>query len=270
MGWHLRPLLTVTFAAFAADARAYPTPVDFDGSLMRWDIGIEDAPITYELNADLESFQADYGDIADVAASMWSAIPNSYFRYAPVATGETAQVTINLKSTIDGGDYSAGYAIFDEYDGIKPVHCLINVVVDDYVSYSGMQKTILHELGHCAGLGHTLIPQAIMSYRLEENSFALDIDDKAAVARLYPADGSKPHLPRGCAVGAVRGGDRWQGLWLLLLLVLPVLWPAVGTTLSRRRAPKAHHLRANYQPIANIRSIARFALARISGGTSTS
>ncbi len=40
-----------------------------------------------------------------------------------------------------------------------------------------MAKTFLHEFGHGLGLGHSLVPQAIMSYSLEKNTFALDLDD---------------------------------------------------------------------------------------------
>jgi hypothetical protein len=217
MGWHLYSLLI-------GKALAYPTPVDFDGSLMRWDIDIKSAPITWEVKADEEAFLASYGDIVDDATQMWSEIPTSYFKYTPVPQGAKAQVTLNLKSSIAGGDFSAGYAIFDEYDGQKPKHCTINVVVDDYVSYHGMQKTILHELGHCLGLGHTLIPEAIMSYRLEENSYALDIDDKAAATRLYPADGSKPQLPPGCAAGTEHEGASRTLLALLLAVPAMISW----------------------------------------------
>ncbi len=224
MGWHLLPLLIGT-------AFAYPTPVDFDGSLMRWDLDRDSLPVTYEVKADNESFSANYGAIVDDAAGMWSDIQTSYFHYSPVEGAAKAMVTLNLKSAIDGGDFSAGYAIFDAYDGQKPKHCSIFIVVDEYVSYQGMQKTILHELGHCVGLGHTLIPEAIMSYRLEENSYALDVDDRAAVSRLYPADGSRPQVAPGCAVGATRGEA--PALPLLVLLALPLAL-AAGLYIRRR------------------------------------
>lgn len=234
MGWHIISLLV-------SSAFAYPTPVDFDGSLMRWDISRDSAPITYEVVSDSDIFIGSYGDAIIDATALWSEIPTSYFRYAPVAAGQKAQVTLNLSARIDGGNYSAGYAIFDEYAGKKPKHCSIFVVIDQYVTYQGMQKTILHELGHCLGLGHSLIPEAIMSYRLEENSYALDIDDKAAASRLYPADGSKPHLPPGCAVGVLRGDS---SSWLPLLLFMMPLWPAVarryGGRVRRQELNEAH------------------------------
>jgi hypothetical protein len=203
-------------------ARAYPVPVDFDGSLLRWPISIDDPPITYAVEADRVADATVYAPAIDDAARMWSEIAGSYFRYQHADEGETPQVTLHLASTLDGSAYSAGYAIFDEYAGSTPKHCAIYVVVDDAVSYRSMAKTFLHELGHCAGLGHTLVPEAIMSYSLDKNSFALDLDDEAAVARLYPADGSQPKLPPGCAVGALPARSGTRGL-LALLLLAPLL-----------------------------------------------
>jgi len=73
-------------------------------------------------------------------------------------------------------------------------------------------------MGHCLGLGHSLVPEAIMSYSLDKNTFALDLDDEAAVSRLYPADGSRPRLPPGCAAGAAWSGQARLSLFVLLLL----------------------------------------------------
>ncbi len=229
MGWRQLPLLSVFFVFLSTQAFAYPTPVDFDGSLLRWQIDETSGPITYEVLADDDAYLSQYGDIVDDAALMWSEIPTSYFRYARADESKPAQVTVNLRSSIEGGAYSAGYAIFDEYADIVPLHCSIFVVIDEYVTHASMEKTILHELGHCLGLGHTLIPQAIMSYRLEENGYALDVDDRAAVTHLYPVDGSEPELPPGCAIGA-KPRDA-SSLPLLLLLVLPLILGAR----SRRR-----------------------------------
>jgi hypothetical protein len=223
MGRHLYRLLIVIFGlgTFSEPLLAYPTPVDFDGSILRWNIGPTSPPITYEISADREEDESNYQGAIEDAVALWNDVPASYFAYELAPEDTRAQVTINLKSAIDGGEHSAGYAVFDEYDGTKPIHCSIFVSVGGNVGYVSMAKTFLHELGHCMGLGHSLVPQAIMSYKLAENSFALDVDDQAAAARLYPADGSEPKLPPGCAVGADRAGG--SGVILALLLATPLL-----------------------------------------------
>lgn len=233
MGRHLyRILITILgLSAYSEPSLAYPTPVDFDGTILRWDIDQTSAPITYEVAADRDEDALTYQGAIEDAIDLWNGVPASYFTFDKAPANEAAQVTIHLKNVIDGGQYSAGYAIFDEYVGTTPSHCSIYVSVDDGVGYTGMAKTFLHELGHCLGLGHSLVPQAIMSYKLEENSFALDVDDQAAASRLYPADGSDPKLPPGCAVGTVReGGD---GVLLLLFLLAPLF--ALSPSLPRCR-----------------------------------
>lgn len=233
MGRTVRTILIVSALA-AAEAAGYPTPVDFDGSLMRWDVGIDSAPITFEVVADSDRDLTLFGGVVDDAANLWTDVPSSYFAFAPVGSDAKAQVTVHLDSANTGSDFSAGYAVFDEYDGKVPTHCAIHITMDESVSYGSLSKTVLHELGHCAGLGHTLIPEAIMSYSLDKNSFGLDVDDEAALTRLYPADGSTPKLPPGCAIGAWQG--RPAGVTLILLLLLPVILVAInpGGRRSRR------------------------------------
>ena len=227
-------------------ALAYPTPVDFDGSILRWDINLGAPPITYGIVADRDDDALTYQGAVDDAAGLWNDVPSSYFNFAAAESSVAPQVTIHLKSAIDGGDYSAGYALFDEYEGKKPTHCSIFVTADDTIGYTGMAKTFLHEMGHCLGLGHSLVPQAIMSYKLTENHFALDVDDQAAAARLYPVDGSKPKLPPGCSVGATqRGANPWAVLALMILPPLAVNFHAR----SRRRTSATNPTRSRRCPL---------------------
>ncbi len=235
MGGNLRSIL-ILFASFIGQselALAYPTPVDFDGSILRWNINNGDVPITYAIVADHDDDAVTYQGAVDDATGLWNDVPSSYFNFGPPVAGEAPQVTLHLQSIIDGGDYSAGYAIFDEYDGKVPKHCSIFVSVDDSTGYTGMAKTFLHELGHCLGLGHSLVSQAIMSYKLTENHFALDVDDQAAASRLYPADGSKPKLPPGCAVGSLNDSTSIPSL--AALLAMPLLLVSLS---GRRRQGK--------------------------------
>jgi hypothetical protein len=180
-------------------AQSYPTPVDFDGKLLRWNIAKNDPPVLWEIKTDEATDPGFYRQVVETSADLWSSVEGSYLRLGEAKSGEVARITINLNANIDGQEFSSGFSVFDEADKIGPTHCSITVLAspEEY----GISKTILHELGHCLGLGHSLVPEAIMSYSLEENRFALDTDDRAVVARLYPADGSKPSVPLGCSIG---------------------------------------------------------------------
>ena len=228
MGWDIRRLLIglVTSCCCAVPrAAAFPEPVDFDGSLSRWHIGLADPPITYGVEADNPADASGYQNAVAEAVTLWNQVPGSYFRYALAPDGEPPQVTIHLQDSLNGTRSTAGYTYFDKYDGNKPIHCMIVILVDDSVSYRSVAKTILHELGHGLGLGHSLVPQAIMSYSLQQNSFLLDVDDHAAVARLYPLSGHRPKLPPGCAAGSGDyGASTSSSFALLLMLLIPLAW----------------------------------------------
>ncbi len=200
---------------------AYPVPVDFSGKLLRWSFANQDQPVLYEVISADGMDHAFYASIVEDAALIWSAVPNSNLRLSQAELSENAHITLIITSNLgDAGGFSSGFSVFDKSknDG-TPVHCRIEVLPG--TSYTSFAKTILHELGHCIGLGHSLIPQAIMSYNPEENSYGLDTDDRAAITRLYPADGSKPKLPPGCSVQpSTQTGQPFAFLTLLLPVVL--------------------------------------------------
>ncbi len=196
-------------------AIGYPTPVDFDGNLLRWNISPENPTVTYEVVAEDPGDEAFFETAIEDSVLMWNAVSDSYLQYSRADSGEFAQVTINI-SADTGDNYSSGFAIFDQSNEDGPIHCDITVGTNN--TYEGFAKTILHELGHCFGLGHSLIPTAIMSYKLDQNSFDLDLDDTAAISRLYPADGSQAQLPMGCGVSSMqRSMDRTTSILCLLL-----------------------------------------------------
>ena len=214
-------------------AYSYPTPVDFDGKVLRWNITADDEPITYNVEAE-DGFEGVFDEYVDEAAELWSQVPSSYFTYERVE--EDGDVTIKLKSTITGGGFSAGFATFDKYNGDDVAHCTIEIQVGTRISLVAFSKTVLHELGHCLGLGHSMVPESIMSYELAKNDFQLDTDDIAAVSRLYPADGSPASLPPGCALGYRR---RFEG-GVLVFFFVPFLFlfsgpPSGGITGRLRR-----------------------------------
>lgn len=215
----------------ANTALSYPTPVDFEGKLLRWQISIEEPTVRFNIDAEPEVVTL-HEEFIETAAQYWTDVPTSYIALQHAAETETVHITIKIRDSMSDGSFSSGFAVFDEKDnGGNPLHCTIEVSSAETIGYMSFGKTILHEFGHCMGLGHSLVPEAIMGYSLDRNDFVLDTDDIAAISRLYPADGSKPQLPPGC--GIYMGKTHSHSLLSWLILFLPV---AVGMAVKVGRA----------------------------------
>ncbi|MCX6118894.1 MAG: matrixin family metalloprotease [Proteobacteria bacterium] len=223
MDWRWHPALTFAIAIlFSLQASAYPTPVDFGGKLLRWNINEENPTLSIAIKADNLSRLTNLTSMTLEAANTWSQVPKSYVRLRIAGSNEDADITINFTESIAGGETAAGYAEFDQMDENDPVHCSIHIADSYALDWEGLAKTTLHELGHCLGLGHSLVGESIMSYKLDENSFALAVDDEAAIARLYPVGSSHSKLPLGCTMGGVFPFEN-SILFLALTFLMPLL-----------------------------------------------
>lgn len=214
---------------------SYPTPVDFNGKLQRWDIQPEAPRVTYEVLTDDAVNLTAYKELVTEVSEIWNDVPSSYVEMTPVADGEVAMITINYDGAIAGGETSAGYAEFDASDEHGPKHCSIHIAAPSGIDWGGLAKTTLHEVGHCLGLGHSVVPESIMSYYLDRNNFGLALDDEAAVARLYPTDGSSPRKPVGCTIGAAPSGGVNFLLFLILLSPIPYVSRRIRIMLATNR-----------------------------------
>lgn len=198
---------------------AYPTPMDLSRNIPAWNLE-QNPTILFSVKAEFESDFYDYYSIIQEAAELWTNVDGSALELAEASDDFDTQITIYLQRNIDDSSFSAGYTEVDDYllDG-SPKHCSIYILISDQLSFLATSKTILHEFGHCLGLGHSLVPEAIMSYNLDKNRFALDVDDEAAIARLYSDEGI-PKLPPGCAIGIGKKSFSAGSLFLLLLTFL--------------------------------------------------
>ena len=215
------------FCALASRSPAYPTPVDVDGALHTWSV-TRDAPDVYFEVISEDSSMTDFlNPVVTAAAGLWNEVEHSTIKLRPSTSDHPAQISIHFKASITGGDKAAGYSVFDKVQSGKPEHCSVHISVTEDSDYLALHKTTLHEMGHCIGLGHSLIANSIMSYELEKNDFALSLDDEAALSRLYPVSRDAPYLPLGCSIPHTV--DHWPSRHdtqlpvMLLLFILPIV-----------------------------------------------
>ena len=203
---------------------AYPTPVDFDHKPLRWDINIQSPDVLFVVTSSGPDDQL-YTALAQEAAGIWSDSIDSYVRILLAEPHQQRTAQISVEFIENSSSLAAtGFAEFDmTSDSGSPIHCSVTVFTSPAYSLLGIAKTILHEFGHCLGLGHSLIPESIMSYHNDKNEFDLDIDDHAALARLYPISGS-PQLAPGCGVGLQKKTtSKYQVYLFLALLLTPII-----------------------------------------------
>jgi hypothetical protein len=233
MGRCFLSVLVTTFFVTTKSV-AYPTPFDVDGALHRWPLSPVDDEVFYEVIVDDPLLKSYLEEIVDESASIWSSVDGSRLTLSPAGNDQLAQISVYYDKAITGGDTAAGYSIFDNVDEGVPKHCTIHIAASSEMDSEGLSKTTLHELGHCIGLAHSLMPESIMSYNLDRNQFALSVDDRAALARIYPLDQEGPSLAPGCSIGSAgRAESIYNNMILYIFLTLPVVAHGVLVILRR-------------------------------------
>ncbi|MEY4066332.1 MAG: Matrixin [Pseudomonadota bacterium] len=213
---------------------------------------------TYANNTDDETFAL----LVERAMQAWNDIPGLGIRLK-VATEKTGSIDpednrfsigISKISSVASG---LAYPVTKEADKSKIADCDIEVGTD-IDSIPSFVFVMIHELGHCLGLGHNHSdPSAIMGYWQPRTQVVLGLDDMAGVLSLYPPRaGEKTTAFAPCGVVSFRSakkkapeGARWSdsdasfgmnGLLCGIGLALPLLLafvPSLRPSSSRHRRP---------------------------------
>lgn len=92
------------------------------------------------------------------------------------------------------------------------------------VDAKALLRTLVHELGHCIGLGHPHSNyHSIMSYSGLSDSAELGLDDKAGITFLYPEEDISQDVRYLTTCGTVGGGDGGGGALLFTPLAVILL-----------------------------------------------
>jgi hypothetical protein len=220
----------------------------------RMDVTEENPRIVFELSMDPPSIEKKeefmdgaYADLSDqdfwltlvqLAIQPWNNVADSYiemdvaFSDQAALSSEDRIFSIVVGKTNLSSSAFAAPAIEDQ----TIIDCDINVS-DRGSSAKSLAFTLMHEIGHCLGLGHNHSDySAVMGYARSDRSLNLGLDDEAGLIYLYPhASIGKPKELAGC--GIISGSNQRQP-WLPLVLLAPICLPLI------RRAREKFQARA--------------------------
>ncbi len=214
----------------------------------------EHPTITFQWNGDAPSLSdkaevlnGAYADASDTAlmgallneaVKRWNDVESSYLNFEVVVTPgvvkdqEDEIYAIVVENQDSQAVAAAALPIFvSDHPNASPNKKSGRIIFDCDISVSSsgvgaksLLKTLIHEMGHCLGLGHPHSNyHSIMSYANISGSSQLDLDDKAGISFLYPADGNSEKVRYLTSCGRIEGNGA-GGLALLLLPLLVNIW----------------------------------------------
>ncbi len=176
-----------------------------------------------------------------IALNTWSAVPAAYIKLAfrrseqPIDLDQEDRKFAIVTDKSDNLSTAAFAKPFvDPDDPSNIVDCDISIA-DTETTAQSLAYTIIHEVGHCLGLGHSHTNyNAIMGYsRTQTGYLKLGADDMAGLIFLYPDPSYVTGEPKDIVCGTIahRPHTPWQSLFLLILGVGPL---TAAVVLGRR------------------------------------
>ncbi|MEO8215835.1 MAG: matrixin family metalloprotease [Acidobacteriota bacterium] len=152
-------------------------------------------PIPYRIDPSAATMLPDGQPSIDRAFQKWASVPDSYVRFradgvSAARAGEDGVNSISVSSDLFANSGFIAYTTtwFDNAGTLREADIQI-----DASAAADMQKLdglVEHEIGHLLGLDHSGVVSATMYPFVSPNGVAdLDMDDRIAIASLYPGDG---------------------------------------------------------------------------------
>jgi len=167
------------------------------------------------------------------AMSVWNNVPESYVTMTLTNSTSAAVDSEDRVHSIvvDSVNLSASAFASPNIEDHTIIDCDITVG-NKSTSAKSLAYTLMHELGHCLGLGHNHSNyDAVMGYSRSSRSLKLGLDDMAGLVYLYPtASVGEIKETWGCATI----GKAYNHSSTLFLLTLPLLFAGIFY-LKRRR-----------------------------------
>jgi hypothetical protein len=157
------------------------------------------------------------------AMNRWNDVPGAYVELVAEPDNAAAIDDLDHVFSITIGDLhaTAAAAAMPTVEEKTIVDCDI-LVKDTKTKAKTLAYTLMHELGHCLGLGHNHSDyNAVMGYSRTSQALSLGADDKAGIIYLYPNGDKPPQELISCATIA-GAGDAEQAAAFGFLFILPL------------------------------------------------
>lgn len=191
----MRWMILVILWATLFSSECFPGPlVSSNGKIIRWNISADSPTLNYFISSNIPSSIAEW---ARSGFSKWEAVDSSYVSFTEVSGESSAQIKVIVTQSNPLVPAVASYH-FNSQGFMEECFVLVgsDAATKGYPSQY-LESVIVHEIGHCLGLHHSFMSDAVMSYRASSPT-DLALDDRFHLTLLYPSDGNSSY-PMGCA-----------------------------------------------------------------------